>query len=198
MLDKEQMKEIKRKEQSSNIFSSEQDFIPKITQKKHVKFQTSNILFNDDYVEKNPLIMNNRRNKYIFEDKIKKQPYRYLDDIKEGKNKTYAFQKKVKDIYSNNPMKIYNEVETKNYNEGEKMKYENRKNAINKAFGSDNYKRTLGGTQMKMDIDINKITNNNFNINKRAVVLNENQNKQVPYYGKKQYYVYAPYKNSKK
>ena len=43
----------------------------------------------------------------------------------------------------------------------------------------------------KTSIDFNKITNNNFKINERAMMLNWNKDKEVPYYGKRKLYLLA-------
>ena len=111
--------------------------------------------------------------------------------MKKPKN-TIAFQRKIKDSYQNNPMKIYSKEETRKFNEKEKEKLIEKGKAYNNVFGSDNCKRTLGGINRKSNINkekfnSDKINNNNFNITKNAMILNKNENQQVPYYGRRHF-----------
>ncbi len=182
-------KEIKRRDQVSHIFTGEDPSSIKESQKKHIKPQTSNIIFNDSYNEK-PQVKEYRKARYEFEQRIKSNS-EYSDDMKKGKD-TIAFKRKIQDSYLNNPMKIYNKEEHKKYNEGEKEKFAHRAKAFNNVFGSDKCKRTLGGISKKENVksekqNSDKVTNNNFNITKNAMILNKNENQQVPYYGRKQF-----------
>ena len=179
----------KRKDQISHIFSGEDPSTIKESQKKHVKTQTSNIIFNDSYLEK-PQIKENKKARYLFEQRIKTESG-YYDDVKKPKE-TFAFKRKIKDSYLNNPMKIYNKEENKKYNEGERQKYAHRANAFNKVYGSDKCKRTLGGINRNTNVNrekqnSDKVTNNSFNITQNAMILNKDENQQVPYYGKRHF-----------
>ena len=92
----------------------------------------------------------------------------------------------------NNPMKIYNKEENIKYNEGERQKYAHRSNAFNITFGSGNCKRILGGINRRNNMNSekqksDKITNNSFNITQNAMILNKNENQQVPYYGRRHF-----------
>ena len=89
-------------------------------------------------------------------------------------------------------MKIYSKDETRKFNEKEKEKLIEKGKAYNNVFGSDNCKRTLGGINRKSNIykekfNSDKINNNNFNITKNAMILNKNENQQVPYYGRRHF-----------
>ena len=174
----------------SNIFYGEDPNEIRESQRKHIKPKDNNIIFNDNYIEKNPSIQEWRKKRYEFEEKYKKEAT-YYDDLKKPKN-TIAFQRKIKDCYKNNPMKIYTKEETKKYNEKEREKLVEKEKAYNNVFGSDNCKRMLGGINRKSNIknekfNSDKINNNNFNITKNAMILNQNENQQVPYYGKRHF-----------
>ena len=181
--------ERKRQDQISHIFTGEDPSTIKESQKKHAKPQTSNVIFNDDFVEK-PKVKEYRKQRYLFEQKVKTESG-YADDMKKPKE-TEAFKRKIRDSYLNNPMKIYNNEENKKYNENEKQKYAHRVKAFNNVFGSGNCKRTLGGINKKPYINAekqnsDKVTNNSFNITQNAMILNKNENQQVPYYGKRHF-----------
>ena len=174
----------------SNIFYGEDPNEIRESQRKHIKPKDNNIIFNDNYIEKNPSIKEWRKKRYEFEEKYKKEAT-YYDDLKKPKN-TIAFQRKIKDSYKKNPMKIYTKEETKKYNEKEREKLVEKEKAYNNVFGSDNCKRMLGGINRKSNIknekfNSDKINNNNFNITKNAMILNQNENQQVPYYGKRHF-----------
>lgn len=174
----------------SNIFSGEEQNNIKESQRKHIKQKENNVIFNDNYVEKNPNIKEWRKKRYIIEEKMKKEAT-YFDDMKKPKD-TYAFKRKLDDYYKNNPLKIYNKEEMKKYNENERQKFTKKEKVYNNVFGSNNCKRTLGGINIKSNIkneqfNSDKINNNNFNINKKAIILNKNENQQVPYYGKRHF-----------
>ena len=189
MRKKDELMEIKRRAQESHIFTGEEPNLAKESKKKQIKFQTSNIMFNDSYVEKPP-VKEERKKRYLFEQKIKAETG-YSDDLKKEKD-TVAFKRKIKDSYINNPMKIYNAEETEKYNEGERKKYANRTKAFNNVFGSEKCKRTLGGiNRSNMDtqkLNSDKVTSNSFNITQNAMILNKDEkNQQVPYYGKRHF-----------
>ena len=98
-------KRIHRKDQISHIFTGEDPSTIKESQKKHIKTQSSNVIFNDSFVEK-PKVKEYRKQRYLFEAKIKNESG-YTDDLKKPKE-TEAFKRKIKDSYMNNPMKINN------------------------------------------------------------------------------------------
>ena len=179
----------KRQDQISHIFTGEDPSTIKESQKKHGKPQVSNVIFNDNFVEK-PKVKEYRKQRYLFEQKVKTESG-YTDDMKKPKE-TEAFKRKIKDSYLNNPMKIYNNEENKKYNENEKQKYAHRVKAFNNVFGSGNCKRTLGGINKRPYINAekqnsDKVTNNSFNITQNAMILNKNENQQVPYYGRRHF-----------
>ena len=177
-----------RKEQISKIFTGEDPSTVKESRKKIVKTQVSNVIFNDYYFERHPNIKQDKKQRYLVEDKIRKESG-YTDDLKKPKQ-TEAFKRKIKDSYLNNPMKIYNKEENQKYNDKERLKYAHRAKAFDSVYGSDGCKRTLGGITRKKDAyeqNNNKVTNNSFNITKNAMILNKNENQQVPYYPKRHF-----------
>ena len=177
-----------RKEQISKIFTGEDPSTVKESRKKIVKTQVSNVIFNDYYFERHPNIKQGKKQRYLVEDKIRKESG-YTDDLKKPKQ-TEAFKRKIKDSYLNNPMKIYNKEENQKYNDKERLKYAHRAKAFDSVYGSDGCKRTLGGITRKKDAyeqNNNKVTNNSFNITKNAMILNKNENQQVPHYPKRHF-----------
>ena len=56
----------------SNIFSGEDPNEIRESQRKHIKPKDNNIIFNDNYIEKNPSIQEWRKKRYEFEEKYKK------------------------------------------------------------------------------------------------------------------------------
>ncbi len=180
---------IQRRDQISHIFTGEDPSSVKESKKRYIKTESSNVIFNDSYVEKNPNIKESKKKRYLVEDKIKKESG-YSDDIKKEKE-TVAFKRKINDSYLHNPIKVYNNEENKKYNEEERQKYAKRTKAFNNVFGSDNCKRTLGGVTRKNYYNQNqnsdKVTNNSFNITHNAMLLNKDENNQVPYYPRRHF-----------
>ena len=171
----------------SNVFCGQE---LKESQRKHMKHKSDSIIFNDNYIEHNPNIKEWRKQRYIFEEKYKNSAT-YFDDLKQPKN-TLAFKRKLKDYRGSNPMKVLNKEEAKKFNDKERQKLEKKEKIFNNVFGSDNCKRTLGGISKKSNIDKekfnnDKINNNNFNITQNAMILNKDDNQQIPYYGRKHF-----------
>ena len=182
-----------RAQSASHIFTGEDPSTIKESQRKHVKHEKSNIMFNDDYVEKNPRIKPQRLAKYNFEEKYKKNA-KYYDELHIGEARKKLLERKINDNYRNNPMRILNKEENEKYNKDLALKNQRRTNAFCKYMGSDGCKRILGG--IKRDIikeekkqePFNKIINNNFNITQKSAAINKNEkNNYIPYYGKRQY-----------
>ena len=129
------------------------------------------------YIEKNPNIQEWRKKRYEFEEKYKNEAT-YFDDMKKPKN-TIAFQRKIKDSYQNNPMKIYSKEETRKFNEKEKEKLIEKGKAYNNVFGSDNCKRTLGGINRKSNINKEKFNSDKIAFRKIKYGGNINQSLNV-------------------
>ena len=180
-----------RKEQVSHIFTGEDPSSVKQSKKGQMRNQVSHVIFNDSYFERHPNIKQGRKQRYLIEDKIRKESG-YTDDLKQPKQ-TEAFKRKIKDSYLHNPMKIYNKEEVRQYNESERQKYANRAKAFDSVYGSDKCRRTLGGINRRTDAyttNADKVTSNSFNITKKAMILNKNENQQVPYYPKRHFVTY--------
>ena len=180
----------KRREQTSHIFTGEDPSTIKETQKKHLKHLTSNVIFNDSYVEKNPKINPRKKERYNFEDKYKKNQ-KYSDELVMSERRKKLMQRKINDNYTNNPIKILNKEEREQYNKEIALKNQRHRQAFTKFMNSNSCKRILGGIKrdkFKMnDNQINKITNNDFNITKKAQCLNKNEDNLIPYYGKRHF-----------
>lgn len=178
------------REQTSHIFTGEDPSTIKESQKKHLKHLTSNVIFNDSYVEKNPKIDPRKKARYNFEEKYKKNQ-KYSDELILSDRRRKLLQRKIQDNYTNNPMKILNEEERKQYNKEIALKNKEHSKAFVKLFNSNSCKRLLGGIKkdkIKMNENqSNKITNNDFNITKKAEELNKNEDNQIPYYGRRHY-----------
>jgi hypothetical protein len=178
------------REQKSHIFTGEDPSTIKESQKKHLKHLISNVIFNDSYVETNPQINPRKKARYNFEEKYKKNQ-KYSDELILSDRRRKLLQRKIKDNYTNNPMKILNKEEREQYNKAIILKNKGHSKAFNKIFNSNSCKRLLGGIKKNKSIikvnQINKITNNDFNITKKAEVLNKNEDNQIPYYGRRHY-----------
>lgn len=198
----------KRHEQTSHIFSTPDDREPSPVHKpqKSCVYIPSNVMFNDNYVERNPKISENRKLRYKVEERLKNEK-KCFDDFHPKKNDV-AYNKKINDTYKTNPLKIYNNEETRKFNEEEKLKKSNHTKAFNTVFNSLGIKRTLGGNcntardnykdnnnntvsninSNRDRLESNKITSNNFDINKNAAILNRrNKDEPMPYFGKRHF-----------
>ena len=179
----------KRREQTSHIFTGEDPSTIKQSHKKHGKHLTSNIIFNDSYVEKNPKIDPRRKARYNFEDNIRKNQ-KYSDELILSNRRRNLLQRKIKDNYTNNPMKILNKEEREQYNKEIELKNKRHAEAFGKMMNSKSCRRILGGIKRNKgegQNQVNKITNNDFNITQKAVVLNKNEDNQIPYYGRRHF-----------
>ena len=178
----------KRREQISHIFTGEDPSLIKESQKKHGKFLTSNVIFNDTYIEKNPKINPRKKERYNFEENIKKNQ-KFSDELILSDRRRKLLQRKINDNYINNPIKILNKEEREKYDKEMALKNKRHTEAFNKLMNSNSCRRLLGGIKKnKIKIDKNqiaKITNNDFNINKKAENLNKNEESKIPYYGRR-------------
>ena len=184
----------KRKVLKSHIFTGEDPSTIKVTKKSKIRYNPSNVLFNDNYFEKNPKINPLRKKRYEMEKNWKKSKHLYSDELISSKSKKHFWKKGIEENDNTNPLKINTKEENIKMNEELALKYKNRAIAYNGYLGSKNCGRILGGIfspklmrRYKTQKDFNKITNNNSNINERAMMLNWNKDKEVPYYGKKSF-----------
>ncbi len=184
----------KRKVPKSNIFTGEDPSIIKVSKKSKIRYNPSNILFNDNYFEKNPKINPIRRKRYEMEKNWKESKYPYSDELILSKSKKDNLKRRIDENYKTNPLKINTKEE--NIKMNEELALKNKKHAIayNEFLGSKKCGRILGGiispklmNRYKTHNDLNKITNNNSKINERAMMLNWNKDKVVPYYGKRSF-----------
>ena len=100
-------------------------------------------------------------------------------------------QRKINYNYKNNSIKILNKEEREHYNKEMALKNKRHTEAFTNMMNSNSCRRILGGIKndkLKMNQNqINKITNNDFNITKKAEILNKNEENQIPYYGKRHF-----------
>lgn len=179
------LKARKRREQTSHIFTGEDPSSIKETQKKHVRYDKSNVMFNDSYYEKNPKINPQRCAKYNFEEKYKKNA-KYSDELILSDARKKLLERKIHDNYKTNPLKILNKEENDKLNKEVALKNQKHTKAFNKTHGSEGCKRVLGGIKTEKN-QVNKITNNDFNITQKSAILNKNEENQVPYYGRRHF-----------
>ena len=126
-----------RKNLESHIFTGED---PATVKKEGIQrfYTPSHILFNSEYVERKPKINPLKKKKYEIEQKIKESennPSKYTRNI---------MQRRIKENYLHNPMKILTREETKQYNDELTKRNKNRTNAYRAILGSNAYSRTLG------------------------------------------------------
>ena len=181
----------RRRDQVSHIFTGEDPSTIKESQKKHIYVPKSQVVFNDAYFERNPKINPQKCARYQFEEKYKKNA-KYSDEFHVCERRKKLLERKINDNYKNNPMKILNKEENEKYNKEMALKNQKHSNAFKKMLGSDGCRRVLGGVQSQKNIynkqnDGNKITSNDFNITQKSMVLNKNEQNQVPYYGKRHF-----------
>ena len=182
--------ENRRRDQTSHIFTGEDPSTVKETQKKHVQHLKSNVVFNDSYYETNPKINPQRYARYNFEQRYKRNA-KFSDELVLSEGRKKLLERKINDNYKCNPMKIMNKEENDKYNRELALKNQKHAQAFNKVMGSDGCKRVLGGIKRNKinygQNDTNKVTNNDFHITQKSIMLNKDENNQVPYYGRRHF-----------
>ena len=187
-----------RKVPESHIFTGEDPSKIKVSRKSAIKYTPSNIIFNDDYFEKNPKINPLKKKKYEMEKHWKESKQPYSDELILSKSKKEILKRRINENYRTNPIKINTMEENVKMNQEIANRSQRHTKAYNGYLGSKNCGRILGGikspkleNKMKAMYEKgtlnNKITDNNFKINERAVALNKNEDNQVPYYGIRNY-----------
>ena len=184
----------KCKEQTSHIFSGEEPNQNKYSHRQNF-YVPSNIIFNDDYVEKNPKINNEKKLRYIMEKKWKDESKKlYSDELIISKERQKRLDRKIKDNFIVNPIKVLTKEQSKKLNEEEKIKNNRHAIAYNHILNSERFQRTLKGIQRDnfndKNYNNNKVTNDDFNITQKANLLNKNQNNERPYFGRKCFYIF--------
>ena len=179
----------KRHEQTSHIFTGEDDTNVKSSHKTCHYFP-SKVMFNDGYIEKKNNQPNRKLNRFEIEERQKKNAKSlYTDEINPKRLNNSLLQKKIKDNYLSNPLKILTKEENNKINDANKQKNIVRIKKINEVLGSGGYKRTLGGNHVKtVREERDKVTNNDFHITQKSAVINKDKGQGVvPYYGKKSF-----------
>ena len=185
-----------RKDPVSHIFTGEDPSTIKVTRKSAIKYIPSNVMFNDNYFEKNPKINPLKKKKYEMEKKWKDSKQPYSDELILTKSKKDILKRRIDENYKTNPLKQNTKEENIKLNQELALKSQRHAQAYNGFLGSKQCGRILGGIKSpRLENRIkfeeqkynNKITDNNFNITKRSMALNKNKDNQVPYYGKKNF-----------
>ena len=188
----------------SHIFSGENPLEIKVSKKKGIKYTPSNVLFNDDYFEKNPKINPQKKKGYII-NKLWQENKHMDGKMINSKSCKSLFKRRIDENYKTNPIKINTKEENEKMNLELAVKSSRHTKAYNGFLGSDNCKRILGGivnpkfeNKIKGEHDQynSKITKNNFNINQKANMINKNSDNFVPYYGKRHFRCVSYGKNS--
>ena len=184
-----------RKVPTSHIFSGENASEIKVSKKKGVRYTPSNVLFNDDYFEKNPKINPQKKRGHIV-NKLWQENKHMDGKMINSKSCKTLFKRRIDENYNTNPIRINTKEENQKMNEELAAKVARHTKAYNGFLGSKNCKRILGGivnpkfeNMIKGENDQynGKITKNNFDINQKAVLINKNSDNFVPYYGKKHF-----------
>lgn len=181
-----------RKVPISHIFTGENPATIKVSKKSLIRYTPSNVIFNDDYFEKNPKINPIKKKKYEMEKKWKESKNPYSDELMLSKSKKDMLKRRIDENYNTNPIKINTKEENKKMNQELALRGKRHAVAYNGFLGSKKCHRILGGIvsptkenrYKNIDLQNDKITNNSYNINKSAMILNSNKDKVVPYYGK--------------
>ncbi len=184
-----------RKVPTSHIFSGENASEIKVSKKKGVRYTPSNVLFDDDYFEKNPKINPQKKRGHMV-NKLWQENKHMDGKMINSKSCKTLFKRRIDENYNTNPIRINTKEENQKMNEELAAKVARHTKAYNGFLGSKNCKRILGGinnpyieNKIKGDNDQynNKITKNTFDINQKAVLINKNSDNFVPYYGKKHF-----------
>ena len=187
-----------RKVPESHIFTGEDPSKIKASRKSNITYTPSHVIFNDFYFERNPKINPLKKKKYEMEKKWKESKQPYSDELILSKSKKDILKRRIDENYKTNPLKINTKEENIKMNQELALKSQRHAKAYNGYLGSKNCGRILGGItspklENKMKIKFekekynNKITDNNFKINERAMALNKNKDNDVPYYGKRNF-----------
>ena len=194
-----------RRVPTSNIFKGEDPKDIKVSKKSGIRYTPSNIIFNDDYFEKNPKINPQKKKGYIINKLWQENKYSNGQIINSKSCKNLS-KRRIDDNYNKNPMKINTKEENQKMNQEIAAKSSRHAKAYNGFLGSKNCKRILGGitssyfeNNKKVENDLynnNKVTKNNFNINQKAMMINKNKDNFVPYYGKRHFRFVSFGKNS--
>lgn len=182
-----------RPENISHIFTGEDPKTIKPQNRRHYIYNNnirSKILFNDYYLEKNPKFTQKKIVGHIIEQKIKqntKNPY--TDEFHITPRRKELLQKK---LVSHNFIREYTKKENEMYNKELMDKNKNRMMNYKKAYDSIGCKRVLGVNRSQKNMFEekmmkNKITDNDFNINRSSIIINRNDRSEIPYYAKRQY-----------
>ena len=189
---------------TSHIFSGENPLEIKVSKKKGIKYTPSNVLFNDDYFEKNPKINPQKKKGYTI-NKLWQEGKHMDGKMINSKSCKSLFKKRIDDNYKTNPIKINTKEENEKMNLELANKVLRRTKAYKGFLGSDNCKRILGGivnpkfenkTKGEHDQYNSKITRNTFDINQKSAMINKNSDNFVPYYGKRHFRCVSFGKNS--
>jgi hypothetical protein len=188
----------KRRDQTSNIFnvnnpttqtsppSSSSDFPKPMFSARYVP---SNVMFDDNYVEKNPQIRQVKRTRYEVENKLKNENnHLYSDELRLCPQRTKGMERKIEENFKRNPMEILSHEDNKHLNEIERKKVSKRTEAIKDYMGSEGVKKTFKSFKKDPYIGgegVHKITNDDFDMVKRVKEIH----KEEPNYGKRHFRV---------
>ena len=177
----------RRREQKSHIFSGEEDQ-PERRGGKAMKYIPSNVMFNDEYFEENPQFNPQKKARYEDEKRRKNDANKlYSDELRICPEREEAMNRKLRDNYGKNPLKILSPEETQKYNSQNRQKIALRTRVIGKYMGSKELKGNFAEYKKNRNGDDGyeqpKIVNNDMNAMSQAV----NQKKDEPNYGKRHF-----------
>ena len=178
----------KKREQTSHIFSGEE---PKPNEHKPMvatRYIPSNVMFNDDYVEKNPKINVQKKVRYEVEKQMKDDSKKqYAAELVISPQRMNGLQRKIQENYKTNPMEILTPEQNQHINEQKRIQVAKKTEAYKGYMGSEKIKKTF--RSMAKDPyakeKVSKITNDDFETYQRALVLK----KEEPNYGKRHFRV---------
>lgn len=161
-----------RREQVSHIFSGEPNNGDNKKQGINKKYIPSNVMFNDEYVEKNPKINNKMKVRYEVEKQRKDEKNKlYSDELRICPEREEAMKRKIKDNYSGNPMEVLTPEKSAKMNNEKRDKIKERTAVIGKYMGSAGLKKIFRDTngENTNHYGTDKITNGDFNYMKHAI-----------------------------
>ena len=119
----------KRNVPISHIFTGEDPSTIKVSKKSQIRYTPSNVIFNDDYFEKNPKINPLKRKRYEMEKSWRENKHPYSNELILSKSKKDMMKRRIDENYNTNPLKINTKEENDKNNEELALKA--KKHAIN-------------------------------------------------------------------
>ena len=177
----------RRREQVSHVFSGD-DGQQERRGGKAIRYIPSNVMFNDEYFEQNPQYNPQKKARYEDEKRRKEESNKlYSDELRICPEREEGMNRKIRDTYGKNPLKILNQEETSKFNTDNRQRVSERTKVIGKYMGSAELKGTFAEFRKNRNGEVNyeqpKIVNNDMEAMSKAAGNRQSE----PNYGKKHF-----------